>query len=227
MANAVREAIVLKDERTGTRFMFPVNPDVITVTDGRVYQDVPIINLGSTLLAGSMMPEQLQFASFFPKFYDASYCNYVGIEAPETSWERLLGWMGRAGNNLQGPVRPVRATITGTKFSQLMLITDLTREQQGGEPGDIYFQITLQQWRRQNIRIEERVTTRSSSTKDQRSTTPISGQTYKVVSGDTLQKIAKKFYNDSSKWPTIYNANRKIIGSNPNLIRIGQVLVIP
>lgn len=48
-----------------------------------------------------------------------------------------------------------------------------------------------------------------------------------VSSGDTLSKIAKKFYNDSSLWQKIYQANTAVIGLNPNLIRVGQKLTIP
>lgn len=51
-------------------------------------------------------------------------------------------------------------------------------------------------------------------------------QTYIVVGGDSLSKIAKKFYGDAGKWREIFEANRDRI-SNPDLIQIGQVLKIP
>lgn len=51
-------------------------------------------------------------------------------------------------------------------------------------------------------------------------------QTYTVVKGDSLWKIAKKYYGDGSKYPTIYQANTDKI-KNPNLIYPGQVLTIP
>ncbi|MCC5668972.1 LysM peptidoglycan-binding domain-containing protein [Nostoc sp. CHAB 5784] len=55
------------------------------------------------------------------------------------------------------------------------------------------------------------------------------GFTITVRRGDTLSGLAKVYCEDSSKWPQIYNnkANKKKIGSNPNLIRPGQVLNIP
>jgi nucleoid-associated protein YgaU len=49
---------------------------------------------------------------------------------------------------------------------------------------------------------------------------------YPVVSGDTLSGIAQKFYSDSSRWPTIFEANRNQI-QDPNHIFPGQVLRIP
>lgn len=52
-------------------------------------------------------------------------------------------------------------------------------------------------------------------------------QTYTVVRGDCLWNIAKRFYGSGAKYTVIYNANRGVIGGNPNLIYPGQVLTIP
>lgn len=46
---------------------------------------------------------------------------------------------------------------------------------------------------------------------------------YVVQAGDNLTKIAKKYNTD---WKTIYNLNKEIIGDNPNIIKIGQKLII-
>ncbi len=51
-------------------------------------------------------------------------------------------------------------------------------------------------------------------------------QTYTVVGGDSLSKIAKKFYGNANKWREIFEANKDRI-SNPDLIQIGQVIKIP
>lgn len=56
---------------------------------------------------------------------------------------------------------------------------------------------------------------------------PESPQTYTVVAGDCLWNIAKKFYGDGAKYQVIYEANRDVIGGNPNQIYPGQVLTIP
>ncbi|MFL2860041.1 MAG: LysM peptidoglycan-binding domain-containing protein [Pontiellaceae bacterium] len=49
---------------------------------------------------------------------------------------------------------------------------------------------------------------------------------YHVRSGDTLSRIAKRFYDDPSRWEQIYQANRDSLQS-PSGIRVGQTLVIP
>lgn len=50
---------------------------------------------------------------------------------------------------------------------------------------------------------------------------------YTVVGGDSLSSLAKKFYGSADLWKVIYDANKQLIGPDPNLIRPGQVLDIP
>ncbi len=50
---------------------------------------------------------------------------------------------------------------------------------------------------------------------------------YTVVKGDSLSRIAKALYGDASKWHQIYDANKATVGNNPDLIKPGQVLIIP
>lgn len=54
-----------------------------------------------------------------------------------------------------------------------------------------------------------------------------SGTTYTVVAGDSLWKIAQKQMGNSYAWVSLYNANKKTIGSNPNRIYPGTVLQLP
>lgn len=51
-------------------------------------------------------------------------------------------------------------------------------------------------------------------------------QTYVVQSGDSLSKIAQRFYGDASLYNKIFEANRDIL-KDPNKISPGQKLRIP
>jgi nucleoid-associated protein YgaU len=51
-------------------------------------------------------------------------------------------------------------------------------------------------------------------------------QTYAVASGDSLSKIAKKFYGDANQWRRIFEANQDIL-DDPDKIYPGQTLKIP
>jgi len=50
---------------------------------------------------------------------------------------------------------------------------------------------------------------------------------HQVGGGDSLSDLAQAYYGRWQKWPVIYEGNRKTIGDNPNLIRVGQTLWIP
>lgn len=50
-----------------------------------------------------------------------------------------------------------------------------------------------------------------------------------VKEGDTLSGIALKYYGSASKdmWMVIYDANKAVIGDDPNRIKPGQEIKIP
>jgi len=50
--------------------------------------------------------------------------------------------------------------------------------------------------------------------------------THKIKANDSLFKLAKRYYNDGSKWKRIFQANKNKM-SNPNSLKIGQELLIP
>jgi LysM repeat protein len=51
-------------------------------------------------------------------------------------------------------------------------------------------------------------------------------RTYKVVSGDTLNGIARKLYQNSSQWPKILEANKGTL-EDPTKLKPGMILIIP
>lgn len=51
-------------------------------------------------------------------------------------------------------------------------------------------------------------------------------QYHEVVKGDTLWKIAERYYGDGSLYTNIFEANQDIL-KDPNKIKIGQKLRIP
>jgi 5'-nucleotidase/UDP-sugar diphosphatase len=53
------------------------------------------------------------------------------------------------------------------------------------------------------------------------------GETYEIQSGDTLLTVAEKFYGDGTQWRRIYDANRDVIGGDPDQLKVGQQLKIP
>jgi nucleoid-associated protein YgaU len=50
---------------------------------------------------------------------------------------------------------------------------------------------------------------------------------YTVRDGDTLTTIAQRHYGSSAQWQKIYEANRDVIGADPDRLRVGMKLRIP
>ncbi|MEE9310097.1 MAG: peptidoglycan-binding protein LysM [Cocleimonas sp.] len=55
---------------------------------------------------------------------------------------------------------------------------------------------------------------------------PIEVQFYEIAKGDSLWKIAKKFYGNGNDYPKIFEANKEVI-KDPDLIYPGQKIRIP
>ena len=87
----------------------------------------------------------------------------------------------------------------------------------------------LSEYRFLNVPAVQVKTQQQSATNglNTRPNTQVAPTIYTVVSGDCLWNIAKKYYGDGSQYTKIYNANKETIGANPNVIKVGQKLVIP
>lgn len=127
---------------------------------------------------------------------------------------------------------PNNQKLFGTNIKVTLEDYKLTEDARDGF--DITVKIKLKQWRDYgaktvNIVLEEFGPRAAAEPQREASTSPKPTQpiSYTVVKGDCLWNIAKKFYGSGSKYTVIYDANRDIVGGNPNLIYPGQVLTIP
>ncbi|OAT81140.1 LysM peptidoglycan-binding domain-containing protein [Desulfotomaculum copahuensis] len=204
----------------GQDLHFPVNPPEVTVEGAKKIETVSIINIGDVDFPVGDELTGISFSSFFPRDYDPSYCQYASIPTPETALGRLNAWR-TAG-------KPVRLLITETSVNVLVLITRVAHRYVGGEPGDIYFELAMRQWRDVKVRsvTNVQVATQSAQTRPRPDTKPIP-KVYVVKPGDSLWKIAKLQLGNGSRWQDIYANNKRVIGPNPNLIYPGQRLVMP
>lgn len=93
---------------------------------------------------------------------------------------------------------------------------------------DLTVKIKLKQYREYGTKtVKIAMQTGKAVQSSNRPAKETAAQTYTVVKGDCLWNIAKRFYGSGAKYTLIYNANKSVIGGNPNLIYPGQVLTIP
>lgn len=206
---------------------FPVLPAEYKVQGSRGIETVNINAVGETDLGGMRGLRTVSFSSFFPKRYDPSYCEFRGIKNPQRYVKQIE-------QMLNGGI--VKLIITGTAINFPCRISSFEWGEDDGT-GDIKFSITLKEHRKiaitQSSVVAEgansqQATSEDTASKDatKREDTREKPKTYTVKRGDCLSSIARKL-TGSADWHALYEQNKSIIGSNPNLIRDGTVLVIP
>ena len=203
-------------------FRFPVLPEKIAVSYGSNNDKLRVCGVGEVTIIQDSDAAVLKFESFFPSTY-FSGCDYKNIPVPANAVKKI--------RDMKESRKPVRFTLTGGMgVSMYCTIEDFEPSEEGGDVGTVYYSMKLKEYRETTIRqIKVNVTTKKakiSATSSRTDPTP-AAQTYTVVRGDCLWNIAKKFYGSGAKYTVIYNANRGVIGGNPNLIYPGQVLTIP
>ena len=124
--------------------------------------------------------------------------------------------------------QPIRVIISDCDFNLAMTIDSLTKGQHEGDK-DIYYSMTLSEYRFLNvpsIKVGTQAQSQASGL-TARPNTQAAPKIHTVVSGDCLWNLAKKYYGSGAQYTKIYSANKGLIGSNPNRIKLGQKLVIP
>lgn len=204
----------------GSAFRFPVNPSEITIKREKNYETVNIINLGDIDFPHGEKVREITFSSFLPIDYDAGYCRYPDIPDPQQAMNQLTAWTAGA--------KPVRIIITDTIINTLVLLAVHNNTFKGGEPGDIYFDLSLRTWREVRVRTSaEAAPVPGINPSVNRPALKPVPKTYTVKPGDSLYKIAKLELGSASKWQQIYTANAAVIGKKPELIIPGTKLVLP
>lgn len=217
MAAPITHGIVLS--RGGVSFQFPVNTDNLRIARGRDVHTIDIVSFREVARPGLRKLKRINFSSFLPKTYDPSYCHYTPIPAPDDIVFIIEEWLKTGA--------PAFMSVTGTPVGIWVLIDAFNTEERAGHPGDIFYEFSAVEFVDLRIDVSDPVPWPAPPRPPDATAGPQPGQQYEVQSGDTLWTIAKQFYGNGSLYSVIHDANREVIGSNPNVITPGMILVIP
>jgi len=206
----------------GREINIPVLPAKLNVSSPGKNDRVTVLELGEVLLLRKKGLRILSWESFFP----VSKAPYTTgqIKDPVSIVQAI--------QKARDQKSPVRFLITGTDLdcNLRMGIDSFEYEERSGELGDLYYTIKLYEWKDispKRIVLPEKKEEPAKTQEPERAGEPEqTSKTYTVKSGDCLWNIAKKLYGKGSDYTKLYNANKGVIGSNPNLIYAGQVLTI-
>ena len=218
-------AVKIMIQFNGKNLTIPINPEELSISRSASNDDIDIIGLGKATRKGEPGLKSFSIESFFPG--PNSYF-YTGVK-PKTCVDFIEEiWQADNKNNNVGKI----VTLGLPKdFSMYFVIESFDYDHKAGEEDDIYYTLEVKQYIPYGVKtVESKLTGLASARASSTTTKPASQttvKTYRVVNGDSLWAITKKYTGNGSRWPELYNLNKSIIGVNPNIIKANQVLTLP
>lgn len=214
--------------------LFPVTPEKISIKINGNNKTVTLINEGEINILKKPGLTDIEFEAEIPQvkhpyavyknsFKDAGYFMdiFEGLKTGKKPFQFIVCRQ-----------TPVGKKLLNTNMKVSLEDYKITEDAKNGF--DFKVKFNLKQYRdygTKTVNIKIAASKPKASAEPKRETNnspaPAAAQTYTVVRGDCLWNIAKRFYGSGAKYTVIYNANRGVIGGNPNLIYPGQVLTIP
>lgn len=210
--------------------ILPSNPEEFSVSSSPSFTTVNIDGIGEVRLPNGRSSTTYSWDSVF---YGPAR---VALTPLVSNWRPPVDIVAQIDNWVDQQVRQKRTlslVISDTNVNKDVWISNWTYKPTGGF-GDIAYSLELVEARSINISIDGDAAGTPSGAVSSEGPTPDDGgeeaptpSKYIVQDGDYLIKIAKQVYGDSSRWREIYDANKDLIGSNPDLIYPGMELDIP
>lgn len=223
LPNREQLSIVIKDNETDIAYTLPVRPiEETQYEDGEAQVNtVNILGNGPIDLAAGVDLDQISWTSFFPGSFDESFCDISESELKDamTYRNRFSSWKdAHTPLQLIWPWADLNKTVYLKSFAW----------QPPNSMGDLFYSVTF---REEKTLAPKKLTPGGEPVEglqpEDRAPLPEPSMsaTYTVQAGDTLFGIAKKL--GLASWrEQLYEPNEATIGSDPNLISPGQVLVL-
>lgn len=226
-------AVTLKIQFNGKYLTIPINPEELNLSRSADNDDIEIIGLGKATRKGEPGLYSLTISSFFPK-----YKSYFGTNVKPKTCVNFINTIWKT-ENKNNTVAKITSTGLHKNFNFYFVIESFDWIYKAGEEDDIYYELKIKEYKPYGVKTvktklvktaTKKKTTKKTSTPRTTSTAvtrEVKITTYKVQKGDCLWNIAKAASGSGANWKQLYNLNKKVIGSNPNLIKPGQVLTLP
>lgn len=209
------------------KIRFPVVPPSIGVNRSNNIDTESVIKLGEVPIFNGTSLKTIELTSFFPN-QEYSFCDYTGFMKPYEFSEKIQKWMYEG--------KPLRIIVTDSPTNMQCLIQQFDTVEQDGTR-DLYFTLNLLEYRPIEVPNLSSNNTSSNSNNTQNTSRPneasnnssSSQKTHKVVKGDCLYDIAKKYYGNGNLYTKIKEANKTKYPSlaNSNIIYTSWELIIP
>lgn len=199
--------IRLRDVSTGKTFTFPANPESISGTLGAKYQSFDIISKGTVKVPKGTDVSEIKWSGEFfgSSKRNESVVNKAYYQLPNSCVAQLREWQ-ESGTRLN-------LIVTSTWINLDVTISSFQPEVYGAY-GNVKYSITFSQAKDLKIYTTNELNiaafVKKTVPRDDTANTS-SGESYTIVSGDTLWGISSKKLGSGTKWTQIYDANSSTI----------------
>ena len=207
------------------KIRFPVVPSSIGVNRNNNIDTESVIKFGEVPIFNGTALKTIEFTSFFPN-QEYSFCDYTGFMKPYEFSEKIQKWMYEG--------KPLRIIVTDSPTNMQCLVQQFDTVEQDGTR-DLYFTLNLLEYRpievpnlnNQNNNLNN--TQNTSRPNDTNNSTTNTQKIHKVVKGDCLYNIAKKYYGNGNLYTKNKEANKSKYPSlaKSNVIYTNMELIIP
>lgn len=221
MTKNIKVEITILDIELGRYHKFPVLPSTIQYTNGDVLAEaINVVDLGNIEIPSGRDIDSFGFTSEFPAAYDGGFVvvSPAGLKKP-VDYKNLM-------EGIKARQTPVQIIVPVLDINKRMYISSFVPEFKG--MGDIHYSIMFRELRESKPKkLTPGGTTPKKGTKTAKERPKVAAKakpkTHKVVAGNSLTGIAKQ-YGIKDWRKNLYEPNKKVIGSDPGKLKVGQVL---
>lgn len=193
------------------QYELSVNPSDLSVTQDSKDKTIDLLNVGEVNVPGKRGLIKVTLSTFLP---DSNSPFYTG-SAPE----KIIQAVKKAKNGQ----KTIRIIISGSDVNTLFTVSSMSETYKEGQ-ADIYISWSFIESRDLNTgQIASWVKRYTNTGLCTRNTSRSVPKVVVVKNGDTLWNLARRYYDDGSRWKEIADANDLLEGN----LEIGMRLVIP
>lgn len=206
--------------------LLPVTPENYEITTEEQVETVKLASIGDINIPTYTHPQATAITGIFSTD-ENHYLNknlIPGLIKKTIDYVNVINTWKKARDIIRVLIVP-RGT-TESRLDAKFYIKSLSINGENESIGDISYTIEFVEHRDVKTKVVETNKRPIPPTKQEAETETPKQRTYTVQSGDSLSKIARKYYGNANDYPKILNANKDKI-KNKNLIYPNQVFIIP
>jgi LysM repeat protein len=209
-------------QKNEDKIQLPVNPAEVGYSSSMQFSDyVNTKGVEKSQFSGKMLKDYT-IESFWPTAFNPTYCVARPSQTPMNFVKMIEEWVNEGGI--------IQLQINSSNVKETVSIRNFEWQWRAGHGSDVFYTLVLKEYEPLVVATKTPKTSPSTASPGKERTSPTQPKqpsSYTVQKNDSLYLIAKKIYGNGNLWNKIYEANKKLIGKNPNKIQVGMKLVIP